>query len=44
MGRLSFSKEGQLTSHEWQRIILDSAYEEDPEILDLVEEYKAQVE
>lgn len=44
LGRLSFSKEGQLTSHEWQRIILDSAYEEDPEILDLVEEYKAQVE
>ncbi len=44
LGRLSFSKEGQLTGHEWQRITLDSAFEDDSEIASLVEEYKAEGE
>jgi len=44
LGRLSFSKDGQLTDHEWQRIILDSAFDDDPKVAALVEEYKALAE
>jgi 2',3'-cyclic-nucleotide 2'-phosphodiesterase (5'-nucleotidase family) len=44
LGRLSFSKEGQLTDHEWQRIVLDTAFEDDPEIAALVQEFKAAAE